>query len=128
MMDAFVAFSPTPLYPSAWYLFPCSAFRHYHLPSLHLVLFFWRIAMENVVPQMMSLFSHNLLVVFFPSTPHHSGLISYVGLRCVPRRERKERKTVYFPAPQHFYSSNPLKKWQKKKFQSNTQDFLSIVE
>ncbi|PTB57617.1 hypothetical protein M431DRAFT_517258 [Trichoderma harzianum CBS 226.95] len=59
-------------------------------------------------------FLHFACFRLFPSTPLHSGFVSYVGLVCVPRRERK-KETVYLPPRlQDFYSSNPLKKWQKE--------------
>lgn len=74
----------------------------------------WRIAMEMLSPHDCRCFLHLSCFRLFPSTPLHSGFVSYVGLVCVPRRERK-KETVYLPPRlQGFYSSNPLKKWQKE--------------
>lgn len=122
MMERFCCLfsQPPSLPPSAWYLFPCSAFWRYHLPSLHLVPIFWRIVMENVVPQKLCrCFLAICLLSFFPLSPLLAS--QWFTSLCAPqRRGEKKGKTCVFPFPPNsFYSSNPLKKWQKKKFQSN---------
>lgn len=78
--------------------------------------FFGGSFMENVVPQNdVVVFLQFACCLFFPSPPssRHSGLFSL----CAPqRRGEKEGKTCAFPFPPNiFYSSNPLKKWQKKE-------------
>lgn len=65
----------------------------------------------------MSLFSCNLLVVF---SPLFLLLASqwFILVVCAPQRrgEKKGRACAHFPFPPNtFYSSNHLKKWQKKE-------------
>lgn len=70
---------------------PVLLFDVYHLSSLHLVPFFWRIVMENVVPQNnVVVFLRFACCLFFPLLPR--PCVTVVYSRCVPRREEEKRK------------------------------------
>lgn len=70
-------------------------------------------------PKMMSLFSCNLPVVFFPLSPLLASQW-FILVVCPAEKRRKERETVYFPFhPTFFTAATPWKNGKKKKFQSN---------
>jgi hypothetical protein len=63
----------------------------------------------------MSLFSCNLLVVFFPLSPssRHSGFITIV---CPAEKSRKERENLCISlSTQQFLQQQPLEKMAKKR-------------
>ncbi|KAL7942211.1 hypothetical protein V8C42DRAFT_161068 [Trichoderma barbatum] len=108
-------FSPPPVLPNCPVSVPLFLIFDTTTYLVYIWSRFWRIAMEMLSPNDVCCFSHFACFSSFPpSTPLHSGFVSYVGLVVrAPQREEKGN-CVFPPAPSRFLQQQPLEKMAKR--------------